>query len=133
MSWRRNIVAGLSAAALTVAMAPSFAAALPADGSIEVTGLATGDTVAKYYQVVKLNATTGNWEMAGTFGDPALTVANITDGIDAEEAGIIAAALQSGAGTAMTVASGKATATVDPGTYLVIVTPNDNNTVYAHS
>ena len=125
----------LGAVALAFSLFPTGVLAAPGDRtaeeSITVTGLDEGDT-ARYYQIVKYNTTTQNWELNGTYG--TLTMANILDGITAEEAGIIAAAATTGAED-MTVATASgattATANVDPGTYLVIVTPHENDTIYA--
>ena len=136
MKLNKRIGALLGSIAIAASLCPAAALAAAgdrtADTSITVTGLDAQDT-AKYYQILKYNASTGNWELNGTYG--SLTADDIiNDGVSTEEAGIIADNV-SGNGTAMTVATESdatsATATVDPGTYLVIVTPHENDTIYA--
>lgn len=128
MKLRNKIGAFLGTLALAVALTPVSALGA-AENSISVTGLSAGDS-ATYYQIIKRNATTGEWELAGTFGD--LTIDDLLDGIDAAEAGIIVAAAQNGTsmGTVAAGESGLSASDVDLGTYLIIATPADNNTVY---
>lgn len=160
MKFRNKIAALVGALALAVSMLPVGALAAPgdrpADTKIEVTGLDAQDT-AKYYQVIEYDNATHNWKLTSAFanvdltqtatnkatnegrqadGLPALTTLDfILDGISAEEAGIIATAASASGGSDMTVTSAdgsaSATAAVDPGTYLVIVTPHENDTIYA--
>lgn len=116
-----------------VMVAPVFADTTnqTADGTISVTGVKQGDT-AVYYQILKRNDTTGAWELNGTYG--SLTADNITDGISPEELNIITGAL-SGDGDAMMVDTAGTTlsATVDPGTYVVVITPGEDNTGVVYS
>lgn len=96
-----------------------------ADGTISVTGVTSGDT-AVYYQIVKRNADTGAWELNGSYGD--LTVGQITDGVTPEEAHTISEYL-TGGGTNMNADTDGTTlsANVDPGTYVVVITPGLTN------
>lgn len=138
-NWKQKLVAALAVLALAVGFLPVAALGLTADTTISVSGLKAGDTAA-YYQVLEQD-TNGAWKFTSAFagasyGDPAhtITVAEILDGISAEEAGALAAKA-SGAGTAMTVSDGTATAgtaqsPIDPGMYLVLVTPTTADTVY---
>ena len=146
-TWKKKLAAGVATLAMAVSMLPAIAmAAVTADTTITVQGVDSGDTAA-YYQVVQQNSTTKAWELTTAFASldltqtetnaaentqreadglaPKTTIDFIIDGISAEEAGLIAA-LASGAGTTMT----NYTATVDPGMYLILVTPaNDNKDV----
>lgn len=122
------ITAGMVLSAMSMS---AFAAeggntgSLTADGTISVTGVTSGDT-AVCYQIVKRNADTGEWELNASYGD--LTVDQITDGVTPEEAHTISGHLN-GNGIAMTTADAGTTltATVDPGTYVVVITPDQNN------
>ena len=98
---------------------------LTADGTISVTEVQNGDT-AVYYQIVKRNTETGEWELNGKYGD--LSIGDITDSVSAEEAHTISGHL-TGDGIAMTADDDGTTlsATVDPGTYVVVITPGSNN------
>lgn len=104
--------------------------ALTADGTISVTGVQSGDT-AVYYQIVKRNTDTGKWELNGSYGD--LNIDNITDadGVNATELQTITANLADKTSTAMTSSTdGNVTtlsASVEPGTYVVVITPGDSN------
>lgn len=101
------------------------AGSLTADGMISVTGVTSGDT-AVYYQIVNRNTKTGEWELNGNYGD--LSIDNITDGVTSEEAHTISAYL-TGGGTGMNVDTDGTTlsANVEPGTYVVVITPGQNN------
>ena len=98
---------------------------LTADGTISVTGVQNGDT-AVYYQIVNRNTETGEWELSGSYG--GLTVAQITDGVTSAEAHTISAYL-TGHGTDMNVDTDGTTlsANVEPGTYVVVITPGSTN------
>lgn len=98
---------------------------LTADGTISVTGVTSGDT-AVYYQIVNRNTETGEWELNGDYGK--LSIADITDGVSADEAHTISGYL-TGDGITMTAADTGTTltATVEPGTYVVVITPGPNN------
>ena len=136
--WKSKLAGMLAAGALAVAMVPAVALGATADTQISVTNIDEGDSAA-YYQVIQQNASTKAWELTTAFADLDLsgcagntgksTLDCITDGITAEEAGVIAA-LASGDGTAMTQNETTATtfeATVDPGMYLVLATPAEDN------
>lgn len=101
------------------------AGSLTADGTISVTGVTSGDT-AVYYQIVNRNTETGEWELNGDYGK--LSIADITDGVSADEAHTISGYL-TGDGITMTAADTGTTltATVEPGTYVVVITPGPNN------
>lgn len=139
MKLKHRIGALFGALALAVAMvlAPLsvLAAPTPAENTITVSGLDSGDRAA-YYQVIEQDANTREWKFTSAFegitvdGQP-LTVADVLNGIDSAEAGAIAAKA-SGDGTAMTISGTTATATpVAPGMYYVLVTPADNATIYS--
>ena len=120
------LTASMAAGVMAV---PAFAEGL--DTEISVTGVVSGDTAA-YYQIVKQNATTGEWELTDamknvTVNGNNLKAEDITDGVDASELHAITAAL-SGAGTAMTEDGTTLKAdNVDAGTYVVIITPGSAN------
>lgn len=120
------LTASMAAGVMAV---PAFAEGL--DTEISVTGVVSGDTAA-YYQILKQNATTGEWELTDamknvTVNGNNLKAEDITDGVDASELYAITAAL-SGAGTAMTEDGTTLKAdNVDAGTYVVIITPGSAN------
>lgn len=127
----KKIMTGVLTASMAagVMAVPAFAEGL--DTEISVTGVVSGDTAA-YYQILKRNETTGEWELTDAMKDVTvngnkLTAADITDGIEDSELHAITAAL-SGTGTEMT-ADGT-TLKVDnvaAGTYVVIITPGSAN------
>lgn len=120
------LTASMAAGVMAV---PAFAEGL--DAEISVTGVVSGDTAA-YYQILKQNATTGEWELTDamknvTVNGNNLKAEDITNGVDASELHAITAAL-SGAGTAMTEDGTTLKAdNVDAGTYVVIITPGSAN------
>jgi len=145
-SWKNKLVGAIATGAIVAGLMPVAAfgeGALTKDATISVTGIDSGDTAA-YYQVIQQNADTNAWELKAPFTGlgladlagnaevktehPTWTDVDyiIQDGISAEEAGVIAAKA-SGAGTALEEASGTWSATVNPGTYLVLVTPKNDN------
>lgn len=127
----KKIMTGVLTASMAagVMAVPAFAEGL--DTGISVTGVVSGDTAA-YYQILKRNETTGEWELTDamknvTVNNKALTAADITDGIDDSELHAITAAL-SGAGTGMTADGTTLKAdNVAAGTYVVIITPGSAN------
>ncbi|MFR0986224.1 MAG: hypothetical protein ACLSFZ_06580 [Frisingicoccus sp.] len=120
------LTASMAAGVMAV---PAFAEGL--DAGISVTGVVSGDTAA-YYQILKRNETTGEWELTDAMKDVTvngnkLTAADITDGIDDSELHAITAAL-SGTGTEMTADGTTLKAdNVAAGTYVVIITPGSAN------
>ena len=87
MKLNKRIGALLGSIAIAASLCPAAALAAAgdrtADTSITVTGLDAQDT-AKYYQILKYNASTGNWELNGTYG--SLTADDIiNDGVSTEE------------------------------------------------
>lgn len=103
----------------------STSGSLTADGTISVTGVTSGDT-AVYYQIVKRNADTGEWELNGNYGN--LSIGDITDDVTSEEAHTISEYL-TGEGMDMHVDTDGTTlsANVEPGTYVVVITPGSTN------
>ena len=146
-SWKNRVTAAIATAAIAASMLPVSALGLIADTEISVTGIDAGDTAA-YYQVIKQNADTKAWELTGDFtsldltqttankktnedraaavpSQPALTTLDfILDGIDADEAALIAAKAVTPAGN---LDGTTYKAEVAPGMYLVLVTPAGNN------
>ncbi len=108
---------------------PTFADEL--DTSISVTGAVSGDSAA-YYQILKRNETSGEWELTDDMKDvtidgESLKAADIVEGIDDGELHAITAAL-SGSGTSMILDGTTFKAdNVAAGTYVVIITPGSNN------
>lgn len=150
-TWKQKVAAGFAAMALAIGLLPAIALAeepeLPAetpkaDTEISVTGVTVGDTAA-YYKVIGQDSTTNAWVLVEPFtnlnlkdlpGNAQAATQHptwgdldfILDGISAEEAGVIAANATV-SGTTMT---DDYTATVEPGLYLVLITPaNGNNSV----
>ena len=127
----KKIMTGVLTASMAagVMAVPAFAEGL--DAGISVTGVVSGDTAA-YYQILKRNETTGEWELTDAMKDVTvngnkLTAADITDGIDDSELHAITAAL-SGTGTEMTADGTTLKAdNVAAGTYVVIITPGSAN------
>lgn len=121
------ITAGMAFSTLSmpVLAAGENAGSLTADGTISVSGVKSGDT-AVYYQIVKRNANTGAWELNGSYGD--LNIDQITDGVTVDEAHTISGYL-TGNGTAMNADEAGTTlsASVEPGTYVVVITPGSDN------
>ena len=133
--------AALLIAALMVVLSVS---ALAADGDftgtaedeIIATGLATGDTVTAI-KIIEWDATTSNWKFvngfSATLNGTALTIADLVNGISAEEGAAIADAAKSMSGTTMTETETAGTyhATgVAPGLYYVKAVSQDPDTIY---
>lgn len=146
-SWKNRITAAIATAAIAASMLPVSALGLEADEKISVTGIDAGDTAA-YYQVVQQNADTKAWELTSAFEglnlgqtttnkatndaraaqdpplDPLTDIDFILDGIDADEAALIAAKASTADGN---LDDTTYEAEVDPGMYLVLVTPKNDN------
>lgn len=121
---------------MALALGSSLAFAAPGDQmsspetTIEATNLTAGDSVA-YFQLVEWSSSARDWALTTTGQSCGVSLANLKDGISAEEAATIASNV-TGSGTAMTVTGTTATATVDPGLYYLLATPAADNkdTVY---
>ena len=113
----------------TFMVVPTFAYGL--DTNISVTGAVSGDSAA-YYQILKRNETSGEWELTEnmknvTIDGAPLKAEDIVDGIDGNELHAITAAL-SGSGTSMVLGGTTFEAdNVEAGTYVVIITPGSDN------
>lgn len=133
----KKTMALVIAGAMTLSTVGAFAAtgdfSSTPDSSITVEGLSANDT-AMYYQIVvedKVNPENKGWNVIDEL-DGVIAIADILDGISAEEASLIAATLTTAGvqGTAMTVSGTTATADVDaPGVFYVAVTPADENDI----
>ena len=129
-----KIVALLLAMVMVFGMSVSVLAAgtKTADGKVTVSGLEDGDTV-NLYQVIKW-VTNDGWTFAAPY-DTGLTneqktavlAGNITSQLAETIAELHASATVVGPDTAV---SGKVEMTVDPGLYLVLVTPADSGFIY---
>lgn len=122
------------AAVLAIGVMPiaSFAAGT-VDQLVSVTGVEEGSTVVAY-KIVKDAGSGSGWALVADLGVP---LADILDGINADEANAMAAAINAGAEVqAFTMTANAATPSTyeiagpEPGAYLVIVTPNDSSRVY---
>ncbi len=145
-SWKNKLVGAVAAGAMVAGLFPMWALGLEADTTIKVTGIDSGDT-ASYYQVIQQNASTKAWELTSAFstldltqtdankaindaleeGSKKTTLDFILDGIDAEEAGLIAAKAGTATGTLEEDPAGTYSKDVDPGMYLVLVEPKSDN------
>ena len=145
--WKQRLTAAVATAAMVASILPATAIGLEADTTIKVTGIDAGDTAA-YYQVVQQNADTKAWELTSAFEglnlgqtttnkatndaraaqdprlDPLTDIDFILDGIDADEAALIAAKASTADGN---LDDTTYEAEVDPGMYLVLVTPKNDN------
>jgi fimbrial isopeptide formation D2 family protein/LPXTG-motif cell wall-anchored protein len=122
----------LLAAAMVLAMSVSVFAAKTADEKVTVSGLENGDTV-NLYQVVKWSGNDG-WTFVAPYDD-GLTAdeqaAVLAGNINSTLAEKIAEQYTSSTAIGPTIASdGKVEKAVDPGLYLVLVTPADAGIIY---
>jgi len=98
--------------------------------TIEATNLTAGDSVV-YFQLVEWSSSARDWVLTEVGESCGVTLAELKNGISAEEAATIASNV-TGSGTSMAVTGTTATATVDAGLYYLLATPADTNkdTVY---
>ena len=124
------LVLVLSAIMVFAMSASVFAANATADGKVTVSGVESGDTV-KLYQVVEWTTNVG-WTFVSPFTGltdtqkEAVLAGNITSSLAetiAEMAPASATKTDSSATTSREI-------TVDPGLYLVLVTPKESGTIY---
>lgn len=143
MKLNKRIGALFGTIALAASLCPTGAFAAGAktpEGTISVTGLTVGDT-AKYYQIIEKDTSTGGWKLVDAIApNTGITLAKVLDGINAEEAGIILGCFSKTGGTSMgtvtetdngTLTAGSTASPIAVGTYLIVATPADNNTIYA--
>lgn len=157
-SWKNKLVGAIATGAIVAGLFPMAAlgavTATPEE-TITVTGLKSKDDVAKYYQVLEYDQTakTG-WKLKAPFTGltfsngqtPDEVIAAILNGINADEAGAIAAKVTSSTEPTGTMAVDATTNTTrtatlstgtgedktyNPGLFLVMVTPNDNKVIYS--
>jgi len=143
--WKQRLTAAVATAAMVASILPVTAIGLTADATISVTGIDAGDSAA-YYQVVQQNTSTKAWELTTAFEglnlgqteanaatnaereeqglDPLTDIDFILDGIDADEAALIAAKASTADGN---LDDTTYEAEVDPGLYLVLITPASDN------
>ena len=127
--------------ALVLAVVMALALAIPAyaatgdalstpEDTITATNLTAGDSVG-YVQLVEWSSSARDWVLTTDGEGCGVSLADLKDGIDAEEAATIANHI-TGPGTAMDVDGTTATATVAAGLYYLIAVPADGNkdTVY---
>ena len=117
------------AMSISVFAAPGDQLSSP-ETTIEATNLTAGDSVV-YFQLVEWSTSVRDWVLTETGESCGVSLADLKDGISAEEAATIASRV-SGEGSPMTVSGTTATATVDAGLYYLLATPADTNkdTVY---
>ncbi len=101
-----------------------------AETSISISGLDSGDAVY-YIQLLSWNsAVEGGWELTTAGESCGVTLAEILNGITADEAATIASNLAETQGTAMTTSGTTASAEVDVGLYYLRAVATSNDTIY---
>lgn len=153
MKHLKHVVASALAVLMALVLAtPAFAAA--ADGSVSVTGLATGDKVSYYQVLVEDETTSTGWQLTSDYASlidstvfvsaeegagktdaqkKEIVVNKILNGITQEQANAIAGKASTKAGEDKTLAEtdkGTWSAEVNPGLYMAIVAAKDAGVVY---
>lgn len=124
----RKLVAATMAASMIMAMGVAANAA-DADTTISVTGLKAGDKVSAQQILVEDQTAEKGWKVVDALNG-VITADDILDGVDQTEYGAIVAALGTGTQTAITGTTWSMSENVNPGTYVIVVTPADAGIVY---
>lgn len=124
----KKLVAATMAASMIMAMGVAANAA-DADTTISVTGLKAGDKVSAQQILVEDQTAEKGWKVVDALED-VITADAILDGVDQAEYGDIVKALGTGTQETITGTTWSMSENVNPGTYVIVVTPADAGIVY---